>query len=272
MPRILLRLIVAGAAVCALAFPAVATADITRFDLSGIVTDGTGGVLPGVTVSLKNADTGFTRSTVTDWRGPLLVQRLPPTGKWTLTAELPGFGTQNREGLEFQANTRPEINFQLDCRRRAGSRSPSPPSSPLVRTRESELSSILDAKQVDALPTNGRNFLSLLQTSGSVVPTGGGSAQPVGQRAGHPHGELRRRRRVDDRPRDPHRQRRVRRRQRPLARRRQGAAGHHQRVQGRDRPDRRRHDQRRHQERHEHDRRQRLRILAADRTGWPRTC
>ena len=48
--------------------------------------------------------------------------------------------------------------------------------SPLVRTRESELSSILDAKQVDALPTNGRNFLSLLQTSGSVVPTGGGSA------------------------------------------------------------------------------------------------
>ena len=43
---------------------------------------------------------------------------------------------------------------------------------PLVRTRESELSSILDAKQVDELPTNGRNFLSLLQTSGSVVPPG----------------------------------------------------------------------------------------------------
>ena len=48
-------------------------------------------------------------------------------------------------------------------------------SAPLVRTRESELSAILDAKQVDELPTNGRNFLSLLQTSGSVVPTGGGS-------------------------------------------------------------------------------------------------
>ena len=48
-------------------------------------------------------------------------------------------------------------------------------SAPLVRTRESELSSIIDAKQVDALPTNGRNFLSLLQTSGSVVPTGSGS-------------------------------------------------------------------------------------------------
>jgi hypothetical protein len=46
MPRILLRYIVAGAAVCALAFPAVAAADITRFDLSGIVTDGTGAPCP----------------------------------------------------------------------------------------------------------------------------------------------------------------------------------------------------------------------------------
>src|SRR3982074_2446248 len=96
---------------CVLAFPAPAGADITRFDLSGTVTDGTGGVLPGVTVTLKNADTGFNRSTVTDSEGRYSFNAVPPTGKWTLTAELSGFGTQNREGLEFQANTRPEINF-----------------------------------------------------------------------------------------------------------------------------------------------------------------
>ena len=54
MPRTLLRFLAVGAALCALALPAVATADITRFDLSGIVTDGTGGVLPGVTVSLRD--------------------------------------------------------------------------------------------------------------------------------------------------------------------------------------------------------------------------
>jgi len=175
MPRIFVRFLIAGAALCALAFPAVASADITRFDLSGIVTDGTGGVLPGVTVSLKNVDTGFTRSTVTDDGGRYSFNALPPTGKWTLTAELPGFGTQNREGLEFQANTRPEINFQLNVGGVQESITVAA-SSPLVRTRESELSAILDAKQVDALPTNGRNFLSLLQTSGSVVPTGTGSS------------------------------------------------------------------------------------------------
>jgi outer membrane receptor protein involved in Fe transport len=153
---------------------APAQADITRFDLSGVITDSTGGVLPGVTVTLKNADTGQVRSTVTDADGRYSFNAVPPTGKWTLSAELQGFAPQIREGLEFFANTKPEINFQLGVGTLQEAVTVQA-ESPLVRTRESELSAILDAKSVDALPTNGRNFLSLLQTSGSVVPTGGGS-------------------------------------------------------------------------------------------------
>jgi hypothetical protein len=166
-----LMLVVLAASV---GLPLTARADVTRFDLAGAVTDTTGGVLPGVTVTLKNADTGFTRSTVTDDQGRYNFNALPPTGKWTLSAELPGFGTQNKEALEFQANTKSEINFQLTVGGLQEAITVQS-SAPLVRTRESELSSILDAKQVSDLPTNGRNFLSLLQTSGSVVPTGGGS-------------------------------------------------------------------------------------------------
>jgi hypothetical protein len=157
-----------------LAIPPVVRADITRFDLSGTVTDVTGAVLPGVTVTLRNADTGFDRSTVTDGGGRYSFNAVPPTGRWTLSVELQGFAPQHREGLEFLANTKPEINFEL----KVGSVQEAvtvQAESPLVRTRESELSSILDARQVDALPTNGRNFLSLLQTSGSVVPTATGS-------------------------------------------------------------------------------------------------
>ena len=149
-------------------------ADVTRFDLSGIATDATGAVLPGVTINLTNADTGFKRTTVTDEAGRYSFNALPPTGKWTVDAELQGFSSQKREGLEFQANTKPVINFQLSVGALSEVMTVQA-SAPLVRTRESELSSIMDAKQVDALPTNGRNFLSLLQTSGSVVPTGSGS-------------------------------------------------------------------------------------------------
>src|SRR5262245_4415138 len=151
-----------------------ARADITRFDLSGVITDSTGGVLPGVTVSIRNVDTGFTRSTVTDAAGRYTFTALPPTGKWTITVELEGFRAQVRQGMEFQANTKPELNFQLGVGNLQDAVTVQA-AAPLVRTRESELSSIMDAKEVDALPTNGRNFLSLLQTSGSVVPTGTGS-------------------------------------------------------------------------------------------------
>ncbi len=170
----LLRVAFTGVVACLLASPTPVRADITRFDLSGTVTDGTGAVLPGATVTLNNVDTGFSRSTVTDAGGRYSFNAVPPTGRWTLAVELQGFGPQTREGLQFQANTRPEINFQLGV---GGIQEAVTVEAlaPLVRTRESELSSILEAKQVEELPTNGRNFLSLLQASGSVVPTGGGS-------------------------------------------------------------------------------------------------
>jgi outer membrane receptor protein involved in Fe transport len=176
MPRIAFRLALSACVVLAIA--ASVRADVTRFDLAGTIVDGTGGVLPGVTVTLKNSDTGFVRSTTTDDQGRYSFAALNPTGKWTLSVELPGFAPQNREGLEFQANTKPEINFRLSV----GSLQEAvtvQASAPLIRTRESELSSILDTKQVENLPTNGRNFLSLLQTSGSVVPTGGTSSSNI---------------------------------------------------------------------------------------------
>src|SRR5258705_10010645 len=109
MLRTLFRFIVISIFACVVAFPAAVGADITRFDLSGTITDGTGAVLPGVTVSLANADTGFNRSTVTDGQGRYSFNAIPPTGKWTLSAELQGFAPQHREGLEFLANTKPEI-------------------------------------------------------------------------------------------------------------------------------------------------------------------
>src|SRR5438876_11010711 len=106
MPPRLRRVILPVLCAFLLVLPAGAHADITRFDLSATITDGTGAVLPGVTVSLANADTGFNRSTVTDGQGRYSFNAIPPTGKWTLSAELQGFAPQHREGLEFLANTK----------------------------------------------------------------------------------------------------------------------------------------------------------------------
>jgi outer membrane receptor protein involved in Fe transport len=172
MVHCLARFLVLAAALLAAGI-APATAGANNFDLSGIVIDANGGVLPGANVTVRNVDTGVTRTAVTDGHGRYSFTALPPTGRWTITVELQGFQSQVREGLQFQANTQPQINFQLSVGVEQNVTVEA--AAPLVRTRESERSVVLDEKQVTDLPTNGRNFLDLLQTSGSVVPTGGGS-------------------------------------------------------------------------------------------------
>ena len=66
--------------------------------ISGSITDSTGGTLPGVTVTAANEATGNTFTAVTDERGAF---RLPVrVGTYRISAELAGFNTINRTGLE----------------------------------------------------------------------------------------------------------------------------------------------------------------------------
>ena len=65
--------------------------------ITGTVTDSTGGVLPGVTVTAVHEATGNTFARVTDERG---IFRIPARiGAYRITAELPGFTTVTRTGV-----------------------------------------------------------------------------------------------------------------------------------------------------------------------------
>jgi hypothetical protein len=159
---------------------APALARQTHFDLAGTVTDNSGGVLPGVTVTLRNTDTGLVRTTVTSDVGKYNFPTVPPTGKWTLTAELSGFQTLTRDGLEFQANTLPQIDLQLGVATLQETLTVTA-GAPMVRTRESERSAILDQEMLKDLPAGGgRDFISLLKATGEVV--GGDSLAGQGRR------------------------------------------------------------------------------------------
>ena len=67
-------------------------AQTTNGVISGIISDAQGGVLPGVSVTGRNPDTGLTRTVVTESDGRFRLAALPP-GRYELKAELPGFGT-----------------------------------------------------------------------------------------------------------------------------------------------------------------------------------
>ena len=86
---------------------AQATAQIT-----GVVADSQGAVLPGVDVTAVQTDTGFKRSTVTDTSGSYTLTNLP-LGPYRVEATLSGFRAFVRTGLVLQVNANPVVNITL---------------------------------------------------------------------------------------------------------------------------------------------------------------
>ena len=123
----------------------------------GTATDSTGGVLPGVTVTATNIESGNTFVAVSDERGNF---RLPVRiGNYRITTELTGFTTVNRN-LQMLVGQTSVVNVQMS------------PSSlqetvtvtgeaPLVDTTTSTVGSNIDPRQMSELPLNGRNWMDL---------------------------------------------------------------------------------------------------------------
>jgi hypothetical protein len=80
--------------------------------LAGRVTDASGAVLPGVTVTATQTDTGLVRSAVTDGTGVWVMSNLP-TGPYKLDVALQGFRTYVQTGIVLQVGATPTINTQL---------------------------------------------------------------------------------------------------------------------------------------------------------------
>src|SRR5437660_10354654 len=91
-----------GLLLALLAVPPTARAQATTGTISGTVTDESKAVLPGVTVVVRNPETGATRTLVTDERGGFRALNRPP-GIYSVTAELQGFTPAKPE------NRAPEI-------------------------------------------------------------------------------------------------------------------------------------------------------------------
>src|SRR3989475_2798324 len=79
--------------------------------LSGTVTDSTGGVLPGVTVTALHGGSGNTFEAVTDERGTYRIAAR--AGVYRVTAALPGFSTITRSGLEVLVGQQVVVNLQM---------------------------------------------------------------------------------------------------------------------------------------------------------------
>jgi outer membrane receptor protein involved in Fe transport len=153
--------VIAGALLWALAAaaPAPAAAQTSTGAIVGIVTDAQGQVLPGVTLAVRNADTGVSRTSVSEGDGRYRIAGLPP-GRYDVKAELPGFASAEAKeltltiGLELQR----DLTLGLENLQEAVTvRGPSA----LVEPTKSEVAAVVTQKQIDTLPVEGRSAITL---------------------------------------------------------------------------------------------------------------
>jgi Carboxypeptidase regulatory-like domain/TonB dependent receptor len=126
--------------------------------VTGVVTDGTGGALPGVTVTALHEATGNTFVTVTDVAG---IYRLPlRVGTYRLTATLSGFASLTRQGIDLLVGQQSTVNLQLKPAALVEAITVTA-DAPLIERTRSTVGSNVDPKQMQELPLNGRNFVDL---------------------------------------------------------------------------------------------------------------
>src|SRR5215510_7320752 len=126
--------------------------------LTGTITDGTGAVVPGVTIRAVHEATGTTIEGVTDGRG---TYRLPARiGLYRMEAELSGFTPLKRSGIELAVGQTAVVNLQMTLSTLEESVTVTA-ESPLVDVSRSRPSGVIGTKQMEELPVNGRNFLDL---------------------------------------------------------------------------------------------------------------
>src|SRR3954447_5823558 len=87
-------------------------AQTTTGTIRGVVTDDSGGVLPGVSVTLKGPATAGTPTTTTNEAGVYRFPNLGP-GAYQITAELPGFNTSTQTGIQVALGASTEVAVQL---------------------------------------------------------------------------------------------------------------------------------------------------------------
>src|SRR5436853_3777884 len=133
-------------------FSGVTNAQFTTASLRGDVSDNSGALVPGATVTVRNTDMGFTKSTPTGSDGTYLFAALP-VGHYTLTVEKSGFETYVQSGILLtvnQAATQPvalrvgTVNQEITVSGNAS----------LVTTSDAAVGQLVTQKSIVDLPLN----------------------------------------------------------------------------------------------------------------------
>ncbi|MBI4447309.1 MAG: TonB-dependent receptor [Acidobacteria bacterium] len=145
----------------------------TTAAIQGKVTDESGAIIPGVTIAATHIETGTNRTVVTDDGGFYHLPNLR-VGVYEVRAELAGFSTQSRKGLELTIGQEVVLDFRMKVGEISEVVSVTS-ESPLINTTQATLAGVVDEQKIRDLPLNARDLLSLapLSTAASFSDTAG---------------------------------------------------------------------------------------------------
>jgi hypothetical protein len=160
--------------ICPFLLTAAAWAQLPSAEVSGSVTDATGGVVAGATVTITNAATNIQRTLTTNSSGVYDAPALPPGG-YSLKVSMPGFKTDVRNGIQLQVDQLARIDFSLQV----GNVSETlevQAAAPTLDTENATVGTVIENKRIEELPLNGRNYLQLASLTPGVTQYGPGNS------------------------------------------------------------------------------------------------
>jgi hypothetical protein len=149
--------------------------------LRGTVTDPTGAVVPGATVTLEDKGKGVTLSKTADASGDYQFQQLQP-GKYTITAKASGFGEQSKVA-ELLVNQPATVSFKLTIEATSQTIDVSAEAQTL-NTTDASMGNSMNNALIEALPAEGRNVPDLLSLQPGVLYLGRGADPNSDSRTG----------------------------------------------------------------------------------------
>ena len=139
-----------------------------RGNLDGIVTDASGAVLPGATVQLSNPSTGSSQTATSGSNGSYLFPELA-VGVYSLTVTASGFQTKKIDNIEIAVSKTTDLNVQMGVAQQTSTVEVSA-AAVSVDATSSALTEVVNRREVQDLPMNGRDFRQMFKMVPGVSP------------------------------------------------------------------------------------------------------
>ena len=125
----------------------------------GLITDSTAAVIPNVSITILNEGTGAQRRLLSDSNGAYVAAELP-IGYYTVGFETTGLGKAERQKVKVDVGSETRVDVSLSAQVLEQSMDVKA-EIPVLQRDSSALSEVVDTRQVEGLPLNGRDFRKL---------------------------------------------------------------------------------------------------------------